>query len=479
MISYLRRNKSYHGEPALMSINNKLLSFQQPIISTYLRFSSSDTFFNVLNDPRLLSNIEELLPQHRKRLYSPLATLSMFLAQLLNSDSSCQNIVNITTINKLKAGLPSGSTLTGAYCRARQRLPLQLISDLVYKTGQLTESLIPNRWRWRDKRVHLIDGTTLTMPDTKENQALYPQQSGQKPGLGFPICRMVGVICLSSGTLLNAAMGPYKGKGASEQTLLRQLLSTFNSGDLILGDALYGSYFLLCSLLHKGVDVVFEQLGARQSTINFKQGEYLGTNDHLIQLKKPKRKPEWMTQEEYDKHPDSITLREVKVSGKILITTYLLPGMVSKADLKGLYKKRWTIEVDLRNIKSTLGMGVLRCKTPAMNEKELWVYLLAYNLIRLLMVQAALCMGFLPRQLSFKHTLQLALASCGDDVFTSTEINNIDLFVLIAQRKVSNRAGRVEPRAVKRRPKPYPLLMKIRSLAQEEIRQNGHPKKLK
>src|SRR5690348_6278973 len=248
------------------------------------------TFLNLLNNPALLLSLESL-PKHRKRLYSPITTLSMFLAQTLNADGSCQNIVNANAIDRLNSGLPLGSTLTGAYCRARQRLPIKLISDLVYKTSILTESLVLTRWRWRDKRIHLVDGTTLTMPDTKENQEVYPQQLGQKPGLGFPICRMVSVICLSSGTILNAAMGPYKGKGGSEHSLLRRLLTTFNPGDLVLGDALYGSYFILSALLHKGVDVVFEQLGARQSTVNFTQGEYLGTNDHLIQLKKPKKKP--------------------------------------------------------------------------------------------------------------------------------------------------------------------------------------------
>jgi hypothetical protein len=479
MISYLRRNKSYHGEPALMSINNKFPSLQQATVSCYLKSSSPTSILNALNTPELSSSLEGLLPKHRKRLYPPITTLSMFLVQILNADSSCQNSVNSAAISRMNEGLPLGSTLTGAYCRARKRLPLKLISDLVHITGQLTESLVPTQWRWRDKRVHLVDGTTLTMPDTKENQAVYPQQSGQKPGLGFPICRMVGVICLSSGTILNGAVGPYKGKGGSEQALLRQLLSTFNPGDLILGDALYGSYFLLSTLLHKGVDVVFEQLGARQSTVNFKQGKYLGTNDHLLQLKKTKRIPDWMTKEEYENHPDSLYIREVKVAGKVLITTYTSPHSVSKADLKALYKKRWTIEVDLRSIKDTLGMGVLRCKTPEMNEKELWAYLLAYNLIRLLMVQAAACTGSLPRNLSFKHTLQLGLAFFNCANLSDKRSNTIALFALISQRKVGNRPGRVEPRAVKRRPKPYPLLMKIRAVAQKEISLNGHPKKLK
>jgi hypothetical protein len=354
-----------------------------------------------------------------------------------------------------------------------------MVSNLVCKAGQITESLVPKQWRWRDRRAYLIDGTTVTMPDTKENQAVYPQQSGQKPGLGFPICRIVGVLCLSSGTIVNAAVGQYKGKGGSEQALLRQLLSTFKEDDLIVGDALYGSYFLLCALHQLGVDMVFEQLGARKSTIDFNQGECLGINDHLIQLTKPKRRPEWMTEEEYNQYPDSLPIREVKVAGKVLITNLISPVDTAKADLKSLYKKRWNIEVDLRNIKNTLGMGILHCKTPAMNEKEIWVYFLAYNLIRLLMVQAALHTHKLPRQISFKHTLQLWMAFSNGQYNSDQKAKTSSLFILISQRKIGNRPGRIEPRAIKRRPKPYPLLMKERCIAQQEIRLNGHPKKLK
>lgn len=462
-----------------MSTNTKFIQTQQVNIRKQIQKSNITTFFDLLNTPDLHSSLDESLPKHRRRMYPPLVTLSMFLAQTLNPDSSCQNIVNTVAIDRIQAGQPLGSTLTGGYCRARQRLPIKVVSNLVYRVGKLTDSLVPKQWRWHSKRVHLIDGTTLTMPDTEANQAVYPQQSGQKPGLGFPICRIVGVICLSSGTILNAAIGQYKGKGGSEQALLRQLLPTFNAGELVLGDALYGSYFLLCALLRLGVDMVFEQLGARKSTVDFTRGECLGVNDHLIKLTRPKRKPHWMTEDEYEEHPESLYIREVKVAGKVLITNLTSPQITSKADLKALYKKRWNVEVDLRNIKHTLGMGVLRCKTPAMNEKEIWVYFLAYNLIRLLMVQAAIHSRLLPRQLSFKHSLQLLLAFANKVNSNAPPIKNTNIFVLIAQRKVGNRPGRVEPRAVKRRPKPFPLLMQKRYSAQEEIRQNGHPKKLK
>ncbi len=229
----------------------------------------------------------------------------------------------------------------------------------------------------------------------------------------------------------------------------------------------------------RGVDGVFEQHGARRRSTDFRYGKRLGPRDHLIELKKPQRKPEWMSQAEYDQAPDTLTVRELHTHGKVLVTTLLCPKQTPKSALKRLYRDRWHVELDLRNIKTTLGMETLSCRTPAMALKEIWVYLLAYNLIRLLMAQAALLAEVLPRQLSFKHTLQLWVAwgYVSHGVHQGDKLTG--LFMLIAQQRVGNRPGRVEPRALKRRPKPFPLLTKPRNVAREEIRKNGHPKKLK
>ena len=462
-----------------MFINNKFSHCQQQRIQKYAKNSDSYQFFNLLTSPELLSTVEDLLPEHRERLYPPTETLSMFLAQALNEDRSCQKAVNDAAIQRIVGGLPAVSTATGGYCKARQRLPLPMVSELACQTGELINNQIPEQWRWKGRRVHLIDGTTVTMPDTEGNQAAYPQQSSQKSGLGFPICRLVGVICLSSGAILNASIGQFKGKGSGEQSLLRNILDTFKPGDLVLGDALYGTYFLLASLRERGVEAVFEQLGARKRVTDFKKGKELGSKDHLIELTKPKIKPDWMSQERYDSEPETLVIRELCIEGKVLITTLLSPKDVSKAELKSLYKSRWQIEVDFRNIKTTMGMETLSCKTPEMSEKEIWVYFLAYNLIRLLMAQSALLADIVPRQLSFKHTLQLWLAWSQQSVYIDYETNQEQLFILIAQQKIGNRPGRIEPRAVKRRPKPFSLLMKPREEARTEIRKNGHPKKIK
>jgi DDE family transposase len=480
VINWLRLNKeAITGGQPLMFINNKLAQRKQHRIQHYSQKSDAYSFFNLLTGAELLSTVEALLPDHRERQFPPTETLSMFLAQALSQDRSCQNVVNVAAVNRFVAGLSPCSTLTGGYCRARQRLPLGLVSSLARHTAQLVDSHIPEQWRWQGRPVRLIDGTTISLPDTPENQAAYPQLTGQKSGLGSPICRIVGIICLSSGMLLNASVGRYKGKGTSEQGLLRRIQETFKEGDLVLGDAYFGSYFFLAWLLEKGVDAVFEQMGARQRTTDFCKGKRLGSKDHLVELLKPKSKPDWMTQAQYDLAPDSLIIRELKTGGKVLITTLLSPKQASKKQLKALYKDRWHIELDLRNIKTTLGMEILSCKTPQMIEKEIWVYFLAYNLIRLLMAQAATLADLFPRQLSFKHTVQLWLAWNQQPYALNIDGNQAHLFLLIAQVTRGNRPGRIEPRAVKRRPKPFPLLMKPREEARNEIMKNGHPKKLK
>ncbi len=277
--------------------------------------------------------------------------------------------------------------------------------------------------------------------------------------------------------LLNAAIGRYRGKGGDEQSLLRSILDTLEGGDILLGDAYYATYFLLCALQEKGVDGVFEQQGARRRRTDFRYGQRLGPRDHLIELDKPKVKPNWMAQAHYDQAPDTLKVRELHTGGKILVTTLLCPKHTPKAVLKALYRSRWQVELDLRNIKTTLGLEVLSCKTPAMAEKEIWVYLLAYNLIRLIMAQAVLLADLNPRQLSFKHTLQLWIAWRQNASYDDGKLAG--LFILIAQQRVGNRPGRIEPRAVKRRPKPFPLLTKPRHITREEVRKHGHFKKLK
>lgn len=453
---------------------------EQQCVRIRQRVSRCDsyTFFNALTAPQWLDQVETLLPAHRERLFPPTEALSMFLNQALSADRSCQHAVDESAIKRLTQGLPQCSTHTGAYCRARQRLPLAMIRSLVHSTGQQTSARVPLAWHWRGRPVRLVDGTTVPLPDTPANQQAYPQSRSQQPGLGFPLCRLLGVMCLSSGVVLNAAMGPYRGKGGDEQHLLRSVLESLAPGDVLLGDAYFATYFLLCALRERGVDGVFEQYGARRRTTDFRRGSHLGERDHLIILTKPTLKPRWMSQRDYEQAPDQLTVRELATGGKVLVTTLLCSKDTPKAALKALYRERWQVELDLRCIKTTLGMETLSCKTPPMAEKEVWTYLLAYNLIRIMMAEAALFTEQLPRQLSFKHTVQLWVAwrRCGPG-YRDGDFEKLLLF--IAQQKVGRRPDRIEPRAVKRRSKPFPLLMKPRNEAREYIEKHGHPKKIR
>ena len=219
------------------------------------------------------------------------------------------------------------------------------------------------------------------------------------------------------------------------------------------------------------VDVLFEQHGSRAS--DFRQGQRLGVRDHLIRWIKPRTRPEWLTLEQYQAAPKSILVREVKVGGRVLVTTLLDPHRVPKGELDTLYAQRWNVELDLRNIKTTMGMEALSCQTPDMVEKELWVYLLAYNLIRLLMAQAACQSDLHPRDISFKHTVQLWTQWMSQAPTHRVGLPDQPLFELIGQHRVGTRPGRIEPRARKRRPKPYPWLKVPREQAQRQLRANG------
>ena len=450
---------------------------QQQRVRHYVRSADSYALFNMLTAPQLFDRVEALLPEHRERLFPPTETLSLFLAQALSADGSCRQVVNDAMVKRVIGGLKPGSTATGGYCRARARLPVEMISSLARHAGGVIAEGAASWWHWRGRPVRLIDGATVTLADTEANQAAYPQPSSQKVGLGFPICRVAALLCLGSGALIDGASGPCVGKGGDEQSLLREMLDSLTAGDILLGDAFYATYFLLWELIHGGVDGLFEQHGSRKRSTDFRQGEILGVRDHLIVLSKPKKKPDWMSQYEYDQVADTLKVREFEAGGKIMVTTFLCPKETPKKVLKALYRHRWNVELDLRNIKTTLGMEHLRCRTPEMARKELWIYLLAYNLIRLLMAQAALLADQIPRQLSFKHTVQIWMAwqQRGGPTHDALSINA--LLVLIAEPRVGLRPGRTEPRAVKRRPKPFPLLTKHRHIAQEEILLHGHPKK--
>jgi len=454
-----------------MHTNYTAVKHQQHRISDHHSKLDALVFFNQLTSDQLFERVESLLPDHRERTFPPTETLSLFLSQAVSDDRSCRNVVNQSTIARLIGGLPKCSTATGGYCKARARLPVDMVRDLTRFTGQLIDQKVCDKWRWQGRRVRIVDGTTVTLPDTPENQKRYPQLRAQKPGLGFPMCRLVGITCLSSGALLDSAMCPVSGKGNDEQSLLRTMIKTFENNDILLGDAFYASYFLIAELHEMGVDAVFEQHGSRKRSTDFRRGKKLGSKDHLIVINRPRSPPDWMSHETFDSMPETLTVRELNVKGKILITTLCCPVTATKEDLKNLYKSRWNIELDIRHIKTTMGMDALSCLSPDMAEKEIWVYLLAYNLIRLIMIESALLCDVIPRQLSFKHTIQLWLTFHQQTGTANIELIK-ELLLLVGQLRVGNRTRRVEPRVIKRRPKAYSMMVKSRSILRQEIVHN-------
>ena len=335
--------------------------------------------------------------------------------------------------------------------------------------GERLEAMTPPVWRWQGRCVKLFDGTTITMPDTPSNQQAYPQSREQKPGLGFPIARIGALIGLSSGAMLGYQVAACEGKGTGEQSLLANMMDYLNPGDVLLADALLATWWIIQGAISRGADVVMPQHGVRIT--DFAHGQRLGKNDHVVQWPRPP-KPKLMSAEEYACYPEFITVREVKVNGRILVTTLLTPTIASAHALGALYKMRWNIEVDFRTIKATLEMDVLRCKSQAMVEKEIAVYFLAYNLVRWAMAKAALLADILPRVLSFTGAKRLLGAfadqlrrTSGDQVRTliATVTSSI------ATLRLPHRPDRIEPRAKKRRPKKLPLLTVPRQVARDLI----------
>jgi hypothetical protein len=360
-------------------------------------------------------------------------------------------------------------------------LPETLLVRLLRETGRALHRDVPEEWRWKNRRVKIVDGSTVSMPDTAANQAAYPQPPSQQPGLGFPIARLVVVFCLACGTVLDAALGRYQGKRTGENSLLRTLERAFETGDVLLADRCFSGYFDIAWWQRRGVDVVTRLHQRRRCDLRC--GRRLGSNDHIVVWTKPEQRPEWMDEATYQNMPDELELREVRVritepgfrtETVVVVTTLLDAEEFSAHDLAELYRARWHAELDLRSLKVTLGMDVLRCKSPDMVRKEVWAHLLAYNLIRTVMAQAADENGCTPRDLSFKGTLQI-MTAFAERLLEASQENMWELYdwllLAIGAHLVGDRPNRIEPRARKRRPKSYPLLRKPRTLARSQLLQ--------
>jgi len=425
-------------------------------------------FDQALGADAMAAAISIQAPGGRERIYTPLDTLRLFVGQVLSSDRACQDVVGRRLSERIAQGQSESALTTGSYCDARQRLPLAMPVTLGSALGAQLEALAPAHWRWQGRSVKLFDGTIVSMPDTASNQKAYPQSHEQKPGLGFPMARIGALIGLASGAMLGYQVVACEGKGTGEQTLLGNLLDHLNAGDILLADALLATWWIIEGAMGRGADVVMAQHGKRIT--DFRRGQRIGKNDHIVQWPRPP-KPKAMNTDEYARYPEFITMREVEVNGRILVTTLLDPKIAPGA-LASLYKMRWNIEVDFRTIKATLEMDVLRCKSQPMVEKEIAVYFLAYNLVRWAMAKAALLADVLPRVLSFTGAKRL-LSAFADQLrrISGDEMRTLIATVTacIATLQLPHRPDRVEPRAKKRRPKKLPLLTVPRQVARDLI----------
>lgn len=414
-------------------------------------------------------------------VYTPAVTLWMFLSQVLDGRQPCRQAVARLLSWRTLQGQAACSPRTGGYCKARQRLPEEGLRQLTRHTGVRLQQQACGTWLWKGRPVKLADGTLVSLPDTPDNQREYPQPDGHQPGLGFPVIRLVVLIGLATGAVLEAALGRYCGKGTGELSLFRQIWHALKPGDVLLADRLFCSYFEVALLAGRGVDVVVPRHQSRRS--DFRTGTRLGPRDHVIRWSKPRTRPEWLDPETYCRLPATLAVRELQVRVEqrgfrvqtlIVITTLLDPDKASRHELADLYRQRWHAELDLRSIKQALGMERLSCKSAAMVRRELWVHLLAYNLIRAVMAQAAAQSGTLPRQLSFSGTVQtvcafefsLATASPSDQHRLAHR-----LLAAVATHRVADRPGRIEPRSVKRRHRKYPVLNEPRLHARNRLLQ--------
>lgn len=445
------------------------------------QFAQSDElpFGNVLSAELVQRVLAEACVKVVNTVYTPLTTLLLFLWQVLSQDQSCRAVVAKLKACRAALGLPPCSSKTGAYCLARQRIPERVYAGLVRGTAEQLEAQAPAAWLWQGRSVKVFDGSTVSMPDTPANQQAYPQHGRQAPGVGFPLARIAAVFSLATGAVLDLGICRHRGKGQSELGLLRLLWDLFAPGDVMLADRYLCSWNELAVLGQRGVDFVARLHPSR--LVDFRRGQRLGKDDHLVTWRKSRR-PDWMDPILYESLPEELTIREVRVridvpgfrTRQIVIATSLLdPGACSKDKLAELYRARWHAELDLRSLKETLQMDVLRCKSPELVRAEIWTHLLAYNLVRTVMAQAASRFAVQPRRLSFKGTVQALLAfqprseTCALPLWSQL---HAVLLKTVSEHPVGDRPNRCEPRQRKRRPKAYPLLHKPRPQARDDLR---------
>lgn len=402
----------------------------------------------------------------RDCVYTPSIVVWMLVSQVIGADHSCQQAVTRLNAWLTARGKERVSSETTSYCKARGRLPEELFAQLLAWTSQKCEEISSEVWLFHGRIVEMVDGWTVTMADTQENQDEYPQLASQKPGCGFPIARMIGVFSLATGAIMQTAIGRYKGKETGETSLLRTILHRILPGRILLADRYYASFWLLAMSEMRGIDLVTRVHHLRK--VDFRRGLKQGYLDQLVGYKKPDR-PKWMSKQEYAKFPEAILVRHLKYrveqlgfrTRQIILATTLLDSAVYQAqELATLYGRRWNVELHIRSLKTQMQMDHLRCKSPQMVRKEIHCHMIGYNLVRCAMLASALKFGLQPWQLSFTGAMQLVEEFAASLRYAPNghiaQWNN--LLLALSEMCVGMRPGRQEKRELKRRPKSYKLM---------------------
>jgi hypothetical protein len=478
----------HHSTPFFQGFSSILfgrpaLSGMQKTLRKVAALNSMSDFFVTFGSliPEVLLQRRSTGANSRQRRFTLHVTFWAFLAQTLAPQTSCRDVVRKVQawwlLRDPKAS--PGSASTGAYTRARQRLDPEAIRPIARHLVERLEGRVQQSHLWRGRRVRVVDGTTVSMPDTEANQIAYPQSSNQKPGCGFPLMRVVGLFSLASGALLDFSKSSIH---VHESMLFGRLMGQLKAGDIALADRGFCSFNSFWRMSAAGVDALMRLNGVRK--VDFRKGVKLGPNDRLITWKKPAQRPKSCTQEDFDALPASMILRHVKlvVSARghrsqtiVLVTTLTDPLAYPIEALGELYFQRWSVELHFREIKITLGMDVLRCQSPDMVDKEVMMHALSYNLVRALMQQAAIDHQVDLTRISFKGTTDtLRHWSASLEALRGMPRKQqamLDAMLeLIARDFVPLRPDREEPRAKKRRPKNYHLLTNPR----HEMMIRGH-----
>lgn len=441
-----------------------------------------DRLFASLLPPGLLAQSDEG-PNSRESIYSLRRTFFGFLYQVLNPDCPCREVVRQIQSLFALVSARKVSERSGAYCIARGRLPVDTLARLraaVAAQAGKAEQL------WKGFRVRVLDGTAVSMPDTPVNQRAYPQSGEQKPGCGFPFMKIVGIFSLSTGVLLDYAKG---NKHQHELKLLHRLLHVFKPGDLVLADRGFSCYTLLALLGRKKIPALMRLHQARKEDL--RRGKYLGKNDRLVLWRKPENwARRYLPLSLWNSMAPELSVRIVRYSLRqrgfrtrsvTLVTTLLDPKVYPPEHLALLYARRWQIELWFRDLKTSMGMNVLRCQSPKMIHKELEMFFIAYNLIRCLMLRASQDYQVELQRLSFQGTVDAtrqftaALAQARSEKKQKSLIAT--LLKTIAADRVPDRPNRREPRAVKRRPNPCAYLTKPRHQFKESQHRNRYWKR--